>query len=527
VTVVRTILVAFLKLIISHLKPTNSWRSDITHPSWVNLFDTLSVVEDFVCFRSYKTELKTGFHLFHKGCRDTTLVSTVVDLLNGLCPSQLDQMNETNDAADRMKLRRQFKRQAQEDLLFFTALRDYFQELATVNESNPQPTSVHRMDLSTLMSSRPRFTRFHSTSSIAKGFFDNNYEEILQCQKAQLLAPVCQFASTQDKDRKDQERAEDEITKEEALKMKEACKGEPLGEGSFGKVYRVELYGLSWAVKMVHVSAQLEKIVQSEIDVYRRLRSRRCVIFRGAYTKPPDFLILTEYMSGGNLAERIHKIKMLTDADRFRYAVQIAEALSELHYMNPPIVHRDLKPTNVLLDEHGDIKLCDFGFAHTIQNSTTSSTATQKSFAGTDLYKAPEVWHPQMKVDVPSDIYSYGIVLHEIFVGRPPWSTMSREALWTLHVRDRIAPPVDDNLRSLHPQVATLIEKCTRVDPKKRPTASQLIVSIRSLIDTMTKQVSSTSVKHERRESMDTLLAHKAASLSIPVMPECDDTGNA
>src|SRR5689334_17843420 len=86
------------------------------------------------------------------------------------------------------------------------------------------------------------------------------------------------------------------------------------------------------------------------------LRAQRCVLFRAAYTKPPDVLIVTEFMPNGNLAHRLnaaksapsggHSALAITDEMRFSWICQIAEALTELHHQNPPIVHRDLKPEN-------------------------------------------------------------------------------------------------------------------------------------------------------------------------------------
>jgi len=169
--------------------------------------------------------------------------------------------------------------------------------------------------------------------------------------------------------------------------------------------------------------------------------------------------------------------------------LQIAEGLTELHHQNPPIVHRDLKPTNVLIDENENGKLCDFGFAHTTQQSSIASSVDMRSRsgAGTDLYKAPEVWDPDQKNGGPSDIYSFGILIHELFTSSVPWADQTKEGLWSSHMKG-LTPPVDPELRQSHPKVAHIIDQCVRSDPNKRPQATQLISAFRVLLDAYLQQ---------------------------------------
>jgi len=284
--------------------------------------------------------------------------------------------------------------------------------------------------------------------------------------------------------------------------------GPPLGEGSFGTVYRVKFHNLVWAAKIIPysgVSAQKDGQIRKEIQVHRGLRALRCVLFRAAYTRPPQIIILTEFCSGGDLNQRIHgdlggrrptaSVAVssysskpivhgpLTDQIRYKYAFQIAEGLVEIHTQKPPIVHRDLKPTNVLLDENDNVKLCDFGFAHTHQQSSSAESAfgRARSGAGTDLYKAPEVWEPNNKATTAADTYSFGILLHELFDGEAPWGDMTKEMLMTLHLMKKKSPPVSARLTKEHPEIAKIVESCTRHDPKKRMSDVDLMGALRDL----------------------------------------------
>jgi len=100
------------------------------------------------------------------------------------------------------------------------------------------------------------------------------------------------------------------------------------------------------------------------------------------------------------------------------------------------------------------------------------------SGAGTDLYKAPETWDPDKKIGPPSDIYSFGILLHELFVAEIPWGNMSRQALSTLHQRQS-SPPISNSLKERYPAIFKIVQQCLQYEPSKRPTAIQLLDSLK------------------------------------------------
>jgi len=172
----------------------------------------------------------------------------------------------------------------------------------------------------------------------------------------------------------------------------------------------------------------------------------------------------------------------LNEHTRLKYALQVAEALNELHHQSPPLVHRDLKPSNILIDENGLLKLCDFGLAHTISGSSLAETQDNraKSGAGTDLYKAPEVWDPDTVSAEPSDVYSFGIVIHELYTGDVPWGDKTKEVLFALHAR-KATPPVDLELQKANPPIAGMIAACLVLDPAKRPTSLQLVQMLKQV----------------------------------------------
>ena len=79
-----------------------------------------------------------------------------------------------------------------------------------------------------------------------------------------------------------------------------------------------------------------------------------------------SLLLVTEYLSGGTLHSAIHSRKAfnyaaLTEREVLKYALDICRGMEYLHSLSPPMLHRDLKPANFLLDDHGTVKLADFG----------------------------------------------------------------------------------------------------------------------------------------------------------------------
>jgi len=197
-------------------------------------------------------------------------------------------------------------------------------------------------------------------------------------------------------------------------------------------------------------------------------------------------MLLTEFCTGGTLRSRIHNsTNPLTTEARIRYGLQIAQGLSDMHHHAPPIVHRDLKPSNVLLDRYDNAKLCDFGLSHsTLQSALSQATMLEqqvKSSSGTNLYKAPEVWDPRMNKGCESDIYSFGILMHELFCGVIPWADRTSDELMFLHHVLHQSPSVDAELQRQWPHLATLIGNCVLPDPAARPTAAKLVTFFSNL----------------------------------------------
>jgi serine/threonine protein kinase len=155
-----------------------------------------------------------------------------------------------------------------------------------------------------------------------------------------------------------------------------------------------------------------------------------------------------------NRPERIGRLK---DA-----ALQLCEALAYVH--GHGLVHRDLKPANIMVDGDHHVKLMDFGLAKFLAEDSTVTASGR--IVGTYRYMAPEQLMGE-PVDARADLYSMGVMLYELLVGRPPFD--AKNPMEMLHqVLDQDAQPI----RSMNPVVddplARLVHRLLRKDPAER-----------------------------------------------------------
>ncbi len=173
-----------------------------------------------------------------------------------------------------------------------------------------------------------------------------------------------------------------------------------------------------------------------------------------------------EYVSGGDLKRRLRTSPM-PPAEALRVLRQIAEALDYAH--GKGFVHRDVKPENILFRDNGSAVLSDFGIARAMR-STTRMTGTGMSL-GTPHYMSPEQARG-MDLDGRSDLYSLGVVLHEMLTGELPYVAQDSLAVVYRHVNDPI-PQLPAGLAALQP----LLERMMAKDPGARYQTGQEITA--------------------------------------------------
>jgi len=183
-------------------------------------------------------------------------------------------------------------------------------------------------------------------------------------------------------------------------------------------------------------------------------------------TKRP-FMVM-EFVEGESLRAAIEGGRAGDIPERIRIARQAARALEHIHTRK--VIHRDIKPENIHLDRMGKVRLMDFGIA----SATGVSASNSGSTAGTPFYMAPEQVLG-VDVSIQADIYSFGIVLYELFTGKKPFEGATVESIFEqiLHT------PVDRQLlvtSNVPKRIIDVIVNCTAKKLIERPATLSPVV---------------------------------------------------
>ncbi len=256
---------------------------------------------------------------------------------------------------------------------------------------------------------------------------------------------------------------------------------EQLKKGGMGVVYKAHdtVLGRTVAIKTL-----ASRLLGDEMYRVRLLREAKAAsalnhpnivtIYQIGQDDGLDFIVM-EFVEGAGLERHIGK---LTIGDAIRIGTQISGALSKAHAAG--IVHRDLKPSNVMITPDGTAKVLDFGLAKIAQQSYAEGDATPTvgpetadgAIMGTYAYMSPEQARGDV-VDARSDVFSFGIVLHEMITGRRPFQggngpgAKSGMEIVASILRDAPAPlPMN-----VPAALAILVRQCLEKNPAQRVTS--------------------------------------------------------
>ena len=182
-------------------------------------------------------------------------------------------------------------------------------------------------------------------------------------------------------------------------------------------------------------------------------------IYDYGLTKNIHYLV-TPYIPGGSLRDLL-LVRELAFQDALNFAAEIAAGLNFLHDQN--ILHRDLKPSNILLDFSRNIYISDFGLARLVSN-TTQAVHTGR---GTPPYAPPEQLATKAMTR-QSDIFSFGVLLFEMFTRHLPWDAEKILGIQQLYSKEELPDPSKINPQ-LPPDLAKVLRRMTDANPASRP----------------------------------------------------------
>lgn len=242
-----------------------------------------------------------------------------------------------------------------------------------------------------------------------------------------------------------------------------------LGQGNGGSVKKVEHVpsGKIIAKKIVLIDAKpsVRKQILRELQILYSCHSPYIVHFHGAFVADPNICILLEYMDKGSL-DGIYKRIGPIDIDIVgKIALAVLEGLTYLYEVHH-IIHRDIKPSNILFNSQGQIKICDFGVSGELINSIADT------FVGTSTYMSPERIQGA-QYTVKSDVWSLGISLIELALGRFPFSDASSDDSDLSELEGTLSPQRPSPLNRLPPTGMSKKDKAKKERRKSKGVSLQ------------------------------------------------------
>ena len=265
-----------------------------------------------------------------------------------------------------------------------------------------------------------------------------------------------------------------------------------LGTGGFSKCYKVfsEKYKETFVCKV----GTNKELYENEISALVKLNHPNIIRMYDHFEGEGLYFIILEYCQKGTVEELIKPGKGIQVDTIFNYINQIIDILSFMRSKN--LSHMDLKPSNFFLDNHGKLKLADFGLARTCDN--THIDKNNATFA----FMAPEIILKQNFDPTKADIWALGVSIYYMAFGKLPWAKLLTHQNDILSANYKLPQDCD-------PLLSEIIRNTIVVDPAKRLSLNSLKELLASKVS-LHKPVKSSSFK----KASITILKNNCLTLS-------------
>ena len=246
-----------------------------------------------------------------------------------------------------------------------------------------------------------------------------------------------------------------------------------LGEGAFGEVWLVKHkeLGTEFALKIIDKGSYSNtQQIDNEIKILKKLDHPFILKILEFQSTSNKYYIVTDYCKDGELFDEIKKRAFFSERETAYILYQVLLAIRYCHKMR--IVHRDIKPENILIvgrENNGllNVKIIDFGTAKIF-----SEFSKIKTFVGSAYYIAPEVI--KGKYDEACDLWSIGVIMYIMLVGKPPFNGEENEDIINAVKRGRYDTS-NPRYQSLSENAKDLITKLLKFNSTERITASEAL----------------------------------------------------
>jgi serine/threonine protein kinase len=254
-----------------------------------------------------------------------------------------------------------------------------------------------------------------------------------------------------------------------------------IGEGNYGAVYEAMYLGTKVAVKQLYVEAIGQKVIadfHKEVELMKSCDHNNLVALLGMVEAPPRLLLVTELLEKGSFWDMYHNAQVSKSlfkkpADLITFAVRIAQDVAQgmKHLHEKAIIHRDLKSQNIWISVDYTAKVGDFGMSRLSSNHTMT-------MVGSPLWCAPEILMSK-NYSFSADVYSYSIILFELFHWVEPYANMSVMEIMVAVTEHHERPEILDIVPE---DICTIICDCWQPDAEHRPTFAALVTRIHEII---------------------------------------------